>query len=331
MRTSQSDMKKQKRRARTFNGNEGIDFVRCRICGDYRRVISARHLSKHEIERVTYMEEYHLSPDELIAKAFRMIQSSRTGYYPYGKSDWIAAIKKVYRTDGDISAKYLQDNYHHVYVQGVWIFGDWDKALSAAGFNPERMRMRHSWPKSRVIRGIRQIRRRELPLNANYMMKNHTSLFSGAVRQYGSWNVALVASLSKKELPGNSYQSRLQLLRTLRECLEMNPKRKISQAVKRQTTYYFGSLGKAIVALKSYQRFWRGLSKPKINKIVPQMHRCRENLAYANMRHKFPALLSAAEAYFGNWGKALYAAGIDPNEYFVHHTRRKRKRLAANI
>ena len=95
MRTSQSDMKKEKRRAQTFNGNEGIDFVRCRICGDYRRVISARHLSKHGIERETYMEEYHLSPDELIAKAFRRIQSSRKEYRPYRKNDWIAAIKKL--------------------------------------------------------------------------------------------------------------------------------------------------------------------------------------------------------------------------------------------
>jgi hypothetical protein len=171
MRTSQNKMTKQKRRARTFNGNEGTDFVRCRICGDYRRVISARHLSKHEIERERYMEEYHLSPDKLIAKEFRMIQSSRTGYYPYGKSDWSAAIKIVYRTDGDISAKYLQDNYHHIYVQGVWIHGDWDKALDAAGFNPERMRLRRFWNQDRIIAGIRQIRRRELPLNAHYVMK----------------------------------------------------------------------------------------------------------------------------------------------------------------
>jgi len=295
----------------------------CRICGDYRRVISTRHLSKHGIEREIYMEEYHLSPDELIAKAFRMIQSSRKGYYPYGKSDWIAAIKKVYRTDGDISAKYLQDNYHHIYVQGVWIFGDWDKALSAAGFNPERMRMRHSWPKSRVIRGIRQIRRRELPLNANYMMKNHPSLLSGALRQYGSWNAALVASLSKKELPGNSYQSRLQILRILRDYPE---KRESPQAVKLQAAYYFGSLEKAVVALKKDQRFLRGWSKPKIIKILSQMHRSKENLAYANMRHKFPALLSAAEAYFGRWGKALYAAGIDPNEYFVRRAWHQRKK-----
>ena len=58
---------------RRIDGGDGFDFVRCRICGDHRRVISGRHLSKHETDRETYMEEYHLTPDELIAKDFRMI------------------------------------------------------------------------------------------------------------------------------------------------------------------------------------------------------------------------------------------------------------------
>ena len=44
---------------------------------------------------------------------------------------------------------------------------------------------------------------------------------------------------------------------------------------------------------------------------------------YYPLKADFPALVSAAEAYFGSWGKALYAAGIDPNLYFVHHTWRK--------
>src|SRR5262249_31788244 len=106
------------------------------------------------------------------------------------------------------------------------------------------------------------------------------------------------------------------------------PKRKISQAVKLQAAYYFGGLEKAIVALKRDQRFLSAWSKPKIIKILSKMHRSKDNLAYANMRHKFPALLSATEAYFGSWGKALYASGLDPNFYFVHHTWRKRKGLA---
>src|SRR5262245_53734437 len=95
-------------RHRILGGDVDIDFVCCRICGDHRRVISGRHLSKHDIDRETYMDEYDLSPDELIAKAFCMIQSSHPGYYPHTKKGWIAAMQKVYENDGKIFAKYLQ-------------------------------------------------------------------------------------------------------------------------------------------------------------------------------------------------------------------------------
>jgi hypothetical protein len=67
----------------------------CRTCGDHRRVISGRHLSKHDTDRHTYMEEYRLTPDELIAKACRVIQS-------HGKDEWIAAVKEVYKQDGKV-------------------------------------------------------------------------------------------------------------------------------------------------------------------------------------------------------------------------------------
>ena len=131
---------------------EGFDYVRCRICGDRRRVISGRHLSKHEIDRETYMAEYRLSPDQLIAKDFRRIQSSLPGYEPYGKSDWATALKAVYKKTGNIHAGYLQHEYPHIYLQGVWIFGDWDKALRAAGFSPEKMRKRRSWMTIKLVK-----------------------------------------------------------------------------------------------------------------------------------------------------------------------------------
>ena len=57
---------------RSFDGDDSFAFVVCRICGDYRRVINSQHLSKHDTDRETYMEEYDLSPDELIAKDFRI-------------------------------------------------------------------------------------------------------------------------------------------------------------------------------------------------------------------------------------------------------------------
>jgi hypothetical protein len=48
----------------------------------------------------------------------------------------------------------------------------------------------------------------------------------------------------------------------------------------------------------------------------------KQVLHYLQSRRNRP-LVSAAEAYCGSWGKALYTAGIDPNLYFVHHRWRK--------
>jgi hypothetical protein len=88
------------------------------------------------------MEEFHLTPDELIAKAFRVIRSSQPGYYSHGKNEWIAAVKKEYKWDGKVFAGHLQAKHKHLSEQGIWIFGDWDKALLPAGFDPRKMRIR---------------------------------------------------------------------------------------------------------------------------------------------------------------------------------------------
>jgi hypothetical protein len=66
-------------------------------------------------------------------------------------------------------------------------------------------------------------------------------------------------------------------------------------------------------------------SKRKIITVLAQKHSSKEKLNYGTIRRDFPALVSAAAAYFGSWGKALYAVGIDPNLYFPHHTWRKPK------
>jgi len=153
--------------------------------GDHRRVISGRHLSKHGIDRETYMEEYALSPDELIAKDVRRLQSSRRDYRPYGKRDWIQAIRELHKVEGNIFAGRLQKKHSHLYVQGTWLFGDWDNAL---GFDPEKMRRRRFWDQKFLIEKIRALRRRNVPLSANYAMKNHQGAFDAALREYGSWS-----------------------------------------------------------------------------------------------------------------------------------------------
>ena len=186
------------------------------------------------------MEEYHLTPDELIAKDFRMLQSSRPGYYPHGKSDWIRAMKKVHEKDGKVLAGHLQDKYPHLYQQGVWIFGDWDKALRAAGFDPEKMRERGVWDEEKIIDTIRAMHKKHLPLYAAYVMDNHAKLFSAALRQFGSWAKALVAAgVTKKPRTKKLYKGRLSLLNALSDALERHTVKNMPQALKLEADALF--------------------------------------------------------------------------------------------
>lgn len=128
------------------------------------------------------------------------------------------------------------------------------------------------------------------------------------------------AGITKKLAP-----SPVGVLRAIRDALENGSENDISQSLKLQAAHYFGGLQNARLALKRDQRILRGWSKQKLIRTLSRMHRSKESLAYGRIRREKSALLSAAQVYFGNWGKALYAAGIDPSLYFVHHKWRKRR------
>jgi hypothetical protein len=204
------------------------------------------------------MEEYGLSPDELIAKDFRIIQSSRRGYQPYGKREWIAAIKKLHKQGGKLFAGDLQDKHAYLYSQGVWFFGDWNSALRAAGFDPEMARMRRFWNNEKIINELRQMRKQNLPLYAKYVMKNHSNLFHGALAIYGSWNKAVKAA----GITAIPRKTRLGLLRVLREAVESRSE--ISQTLRSEIEHYFGSVRHAKIALKTDAKLLSGWSNRTI-------------------------------------------------------------------
>jgi hypothetical protein len=304
-----------------LDSGEGIEFVRCRICGKHRRLISGKHLSIHRIDRETYMEEYRLSPDKLCSQSFR-VNSSRRDYCPYSKREWIAAIKIVFQRHGHVYAGFLQKHYPNVYRGGIWLFDDWDAALRAAGFTPENMRLWAYWGDRRVITEIQLLRQKTIPLYPAYVLKHYQKLFSAALRIFGSWPNALLAA--GIEVPDNPHDGRRGVLRALREGLEQHFENDLPEKLKLHAAYYFGSFRKAKAALKTDRRISAGWNKDKIIAMIVQVQRSGQPLGYAAARRNNPRLVSAGEAYFGTWGNALHAAGIDPNVYFRRKWRKRR-------
>jgi hypothetical protein len=286
-----------------LTGTEGVDFVSCRICGDRRRVISGRHLSKHDTDRKAYMEEYELSPDELVAKDFRVIQSGRDAYQPYSKSQWITAIRKFYRQNGTVWASDLQHStLQHLYNQGVWFFGDWYSAIAAAGLNPDKLGMHTFWDKDRVIVEIQKRKRNRLPLFPVYVMKTHPELFSAANRHYGSWAKAVGAS-GLKHL---KLRSGLDALCELRDAMESG--QPISKPLIAELEYYFGSVDQAKHMLTADGRLGNRWSRKKVLKMISEQ--ANGDTKGITMWRKNPALFSAARKRFGTWREAVKAAGV---------------------
>jgi hypothetical protein len=74
-------------------------------------------------------------------------------------------------------------------------FGSWNNAVAAAGLTPIRPtqpRRRQRWSKDRVVRGIRALRRRSVPLNAK--SPGVRRLVNAAYRHFGSWRQALACA-----------------------------------------------------------------------------------------------------------------------------------------
>jgi hypothetical protein len=164
----------------------------------------------------------------------------------------------------------------------------------------------------------------ELPLSESYVVRKCKHIFSRAQRQFGSWTEALIAAgIITKEVATKLSSSRLGVLKSLGDFLESNSKDNISQILRSRAELYFGSLRKAFIALKKDQRVMRGWSQLKLVKILAHIHKSKANLTYVKARRTIPSLVHEAERFFGSWRKALYAAEIDPNSYFVHHRWRK--------
>ncbi len=109
----------------------------------------------------------------------------------------------------------------------------------------------------------------------------------------------------------------------MRDALEQHSESDLPEKLKLHAAYYFGSLPKAKAALKTDRRVSAGWSKAKVIVMIIQRHKSSKPLGYAMVPRDNPRLVSAAEAYFGSWGNALHAAGINPNLY-LHRKWRER-------
>jgi hypothetical protein len=91
------------------------------------------------------------------------------------------------------------------------------------------------------------------------------------------------------------------VVRALADALKHHSQNELPEKLNLDAVYYFGSLRKAKAAVKTDRRLRTGWSTTTIIAAIRERQRSGKPLGYAAVRQDEPALVSAAEAYFGGW------------------------------
>lgn len=100
--------------------------------------------------------------------------------------------------------------------------------------------------------------------------------------------------VTRKPRTRKLYKGRLSLLNALSDVLEWHTVENMPQALKLEAAHYFGSLKRAVTALRKQRNRLPGWNRRKITTVLSRLHRSKESLAYARARRDVPGLVSAA-------------------------------------
>jgi hypothetical protein len=81
-----------------------------------------------------------------------------------------------------------------LYQAGSRVFGSWGNAIQAAGLPLKRGNCGEKWPPSKILTVIRNLSRRNHPLNVKQLEERYGSMLSAARRLFGSWSKAVLAA-----------------------------------------------------------------------------------------------------------------------------------------
>ncbi len=200
------------------------------------------------------------------------------------------------------------------------LFGSWNAALAAAGFDPEEIKREvrreesrlpsGSWTEEMALEGIRQAAREGQDLSAHRMQKWNSSLVAMAQHLFGSWGAALIAAGYAPDLvrrarawTNGEILERIQALAARGADLSDRTASAYDQGFCAAAMEHFGSWAKAVEAADVTCGEARRTVKWSRSKVLEAIREGRRD----------GAIRGVALDYFPSWLAALRAADM-PDE-----------------
>jgi hypothetical protein len=209
-------------------------------------------------------------------------------------------------------------------------FGTWETALQYAGVDPRRLSAKQGYTSEYVLRRLQCLCRDGYSLKAADCQRRDRRLWEAARRYFGTWRKALEAAGLNLQLAGLNggrprRLDREKVMEDLRQWLAAGHSRKwleiclqnhdLALAVKRAC----GSWRRAMIAVELIPETKPPTRKTKWTpqRIIECLRLRRQEgkpLHYMALHVDDNPLLCAAKYHFGNWQKALAAAGIETEQ-----------------
>ncbi|MGE5594310.1 MAG: helix-turn-helix domain-containing protein [Betaproteobacteria bacterium] len=217
------------------------------------------------------------------------------------------------------------------------LFGSWNAALAAAGFDPETIKRearqgpklpRDSWTKEMVIEGIRQAAREGQDLAAHRMQKWNSSLVATGQRLFGSWREALIAAGYAPDLIQRVHEwtneeilERIRMLAANGADLSDRTASAYDAGFQAAASKRFGSWAAALEAAGVSYDEVRRTAKWSRSKVLEAIREGRRDRVMQYI----------ARDYFPSWSAALRAAGVPADKAERVGNRIRERRLALGL
>lgn len=238
----------------------------------------------------------------------------------------VAALRKLHRQKQDLSSRSLRRTHAALYAAGIHWFGSHRNAIAAAGIEYHRVshRSANHWDRKSISRLLRKLRREGKPLHHAAMDRTYPHVVVAAYRYFGTYrNAVEQAGLNYEQVrvrPPRTWsrprvQRELRKLRQSGQGLWERQVRRNNSYLPRVAKHLFGSYRAAaksagidLSALKSPRyRLW---SPERIVQTLQWLEQRAEPLYTTQLLVKRPGLYRACVREYGNYRKALVAAGI---------------------
>lgn len=324
------------------------DRVQCLLCGKFYGALVSHVTRVHHVTIPEYKRRFD------VCKVMSEVTRYRLGRLAvrrgWGRRAWTEAqvvceILQLNERGESLSSGSVEDRHPKLFKQGRFRFGCWEKALRAAGVDPERHpnERRSPFTSEGVLEVIRNRNRSRQDLNVGVMEEEDSGCHQAAIRLFGSWDLALTAAgldpaTIRRMRPFQHWtkESILGEIRRLRQSeqeLAASVVRPMNPSLYLAAFTHFGGWKQALAEAglredEVYLRFRTRWTQERAIECIRAEQQAGRSLRPLEVKQRNISLYKAVCRLFpGQWRMALTAAGIDP-EPILHQMRWSKERIA---